>query len=428
MAVTSLLCAGSNWNTVSRVLATTSGQLTTSDNNTLFPPAYLGDYFSALAFRFNSTSTGTITLDCNLVPNGTMENAASSGATVLANWIVDSGTISRTSSTVFAGSWAMQLGAGGGTAHVNVLVNTGERFTVFGAARGDGAGSAAKLQVQNLMTLNYLTSSGAWQAAQTYCLSNSSAAYATASITGTIESYGPTRLSDTMVLQFQVTSTGGTVFADDILYWPSTSVISLHGFLNIDPSITITALSSTDNFTSATTEATLTNYRPSFFYAPTSPIDRRYIRVKFANVNSSTTGSPAGSGPIYGGELCVGQPTTITRGFNMNYPLIFEDAQERETSVLGDTRVYRLSSHAIRKVNLGYVFDSIANYQQARDLVRRAQFGASVSLLIPSSTDPEVCILGRIEETWTASQGPMIGYFEGAKLAIVEMPFPVWVT
>lgn len=421
MAVTTLICAGSNQNTVARALSASTSYLTASDVNPLFPLTNLGDGFSAMAFRFQTTSSGRIDTDKNAMDNWSMEVAATSSSTVLANWVVDSGTVTRTSSVANSGSFSMSLGAGAATAHQDVLVNADERFTLFAALRGD-ATNFSKISVQNLQTFNYLTSAGAWQVAQTFCITGPTAAgFSVFSRTASIEAFSPTQMNDTMWLRITVASTAGTVFADDVVYSPATGIVGLFGFLNIDPGVVVKIISSSDGFTTQTTEATMVDYRPSFFYYTTTPIDRRYIRVQFGGVNSSA------SGPIFGGELFLGQPRAIVRTFDPSYSLVFSDAQERQETVIGGMQVFRLDTHSVRTINLPYRYTNLAEYQEMRDVARRAQHGAAPAVIVPASTDGEVCLLARIEPTFTAVQGPMPNYFEGSSLKATELPFPAWV-
>lgn len=419
MAVTTLVCAGSNYNTVGRAAAASTGFIVLTDQSVLNPPAGLYDGLASLAARFLTTSSGMISVDKNVIVNGTMETAATSSAAVLASWVVDSGAVSRTSAQHSRGSFAMQIGAGAGQAHLDILVNADERFTVSAALLGDGA-NAARIQVQNLQTFSYFTSSGGWQAAQTFCMTQTAAAWSTVFRTGNVESYSPSVLEDTMWVRITASAAAGTVFVDDVIYSPATNLVALIGFMNLDPGIVAKIVSSSDGFTTQTTEATLAQYTPSFYYYTSTPIDREYIRIYFAGVNSTQ------SGPIYGGELILAQPTVLSRPFSPSLPIVFSDAQDRQSTVLGQQQVYRMGQQPIRTAALPYLMTTLAEYRQVRDVLRRAQYGATPSVMVPATTDPEVCIFGKFEESWSATQDPVV--WDSATLKMVEMPFPVWVS
>lgn len=420
MAVTTLICAGSAFNTVGRAAAASTGFIVLTDQSAIFPPAGLYDGLASQAARFLTTSSAMISVDKNIVVNGTMETAATSSASVLASWVVDSGAVSRTSAQQSRGTFSMQLGAAGGSAHQDVTVNADERFTISAALRGDVT-NAAKVQVQNLQTFSYFTSSGGWQAAQTFCITGgTAAAWTTTFRTGNVETYSPSVLEDTMVLRITASASTGTVFADDVILSPATTLVALIGFMNLDPGIVAKVVSSSDNFTTQTTETTMAQYTPSFYYYTSTPIDREYIRIYFAGVNSTQ------SGAIYGGELVLGQPTVLSRPFSPSLPIQFNDAQERQTTILGQQQVYRLGQQAVRGVSLPYVMTSLAEYRQIRDVLRRAQYGATPSVLIPSTTDPEVCLFGKFEQSWASIQDPIV--WDQAVLKFVEMPFPVWIS
>lgn len=418
MAVNTMVCAATA-NSVYRSLAASTASVVFGDTDPNFPPAYLGDGLASAASRFLTTSSGTISVDKNIVANGTMETAATSSAAAAASWVVDSGAVSRTSAQQSRGTFSLQVGAGAAQAHQDVLAVSGERFTISAALRGD-ATNAIKVQVQNRFTFSYLTSSGAWQAAQTFCMTQTAAAWSTTFITGTMEAFSPTVLRDTMPLRIQVSTTAGTDFIDDVVYSPATNLVVGIGFLNVDPGIVVKVISSSDNFTTQTTETTVSVLTPSFWYYTSTPIDREYIRLQFSGVNSTQ------SGPIYGGELFISQPTILSRPFSPSLPIQFDDAQDRQETILGQQQVYRYDNQPVRTAALPYQMTTLTEYQQIRDLLRRVQYGNVPCVLIPSTSDSEVCIFGRFEKSWVATQDPVS--WDGAVLRMVEMPFPVWVS
>ncbi len=415
MAAISLICAGS-FNSVARAAASTSGNVTTSDNNSLFPPSKLYDGLSSQAFRFSTTSSGTMSVNLNLVQNGGAEVAG------LSPWTV-TGAVTQTSARQSSGTYSFLIAGTSSSAYEDVEARSGERFTVSIAGSGDSAtASRPRLEVRNLKTFNYLTSSGGWQAAQTYALNGSAtSSWSTTSLVTTIEAYGSSVLRDTMTLRMRMySSAAASAYVDDVKYFPSSTLVALTGFLNLDPGIAVYVHSSSDNFTTTTTEATVTQRTPSMFYYTSTPIDRQYIRVYLAGVNST------GSGAIYGGEWVVAQPDAITRPHDQNKVMPMMDSQLRQQTALGEERVYRQSAHPIRRVTMPYKFTTLAEYTQVRDLVRRTQVGALPALVIPCSTDLDVCVLGLLEPQWVVTEWNP-GWWENSSLVVTEKPFPVWV-
>ena len=418
-----LLATGEQFNTVTRALASSSGRVTVSGTYSPFVPSYLGDGLSEIAFSFATGSSDYIITNCDVFSNGGMEVAATSGGTVPQSWVVTAGTVAQSSAFAFAGTMSLQLTAGG-VAYQDVNANAGERFTVQLAIQGDGTQSG-RAQLQNLLDLTYLTSSGGWQAPQAYFFTSAASSFATRSVIGTVAAYASTMLYDTVPLRLQlnVSATSATAYVDWASYFPSTALVSLHGFLNVDPNVSVKVISSASSgMGSATTEATMIAYRPSFYYAAAAPIDKQFIQVSFSGTQSTR------SGAAYGGELILSQPITLQRVYDPARSLEFKDTQSRSQTVFGNQRVTRLDAHASRQISLPYKFTSLAEYQDQRDQVyRRSGFGAFPAVIIPSSTDPEICILGLVEEHWVAIEGPKVNFWEGSKIVVIERGFPTWV-
>lgn len=420
-----LVATGQQLNLVTRALATSSGRITVSTADTVFVPSYLGDGLSEIAFRFGSLgSSDYIIVNGDVLSNGLMEIAATSGSGAPQSWQQSAGTIAQSSAFAFGGTFSMAISAGG-VAYQDITANAGERFTIQGALQGDTVNSA-RAQLQNLLDLTYLTSSGGWQAAQAYFFTSAATSFATRSVIATVAAYATTMLYDTVPLRLTLneSASSATVYADWFSYFPSVSLATLHGFTNIDPSIAVKLISSASSgMGSATTESTLTAYRPSFFYAPAAPIDKQYLQVIFSGQNSTQ------SGAIYGGELVFCQPITMQRVYDPAKSMEFKATQSRSQTVFGSQRVIALSSQASRQVVLPYRFTTLAEYQDQRDnVLRRSNFGGWPLVVVPSSTDPEICILGLVEEHWVAIEGPKVNYWEGSKLTITERGFPTWLS
>lgn len=392
--------------------------LSVSGEDALFVRASLYGGTPSDPFRFNAVGANTVTVDLNLIPNGSMETAFV-GNLPTAAWIKSgTPTTARDTGTFHGGAASMSItGASGEYAAYDVTVRAGEsfRYDMWGA--GGAAGGTAIIRIQNRQTGKWLKSDQTWQSAQQDLLSKASPGFANAVGNVVVESF-LSSLTGTVTLRvYCLAGTGGNnAYYDDMFLWPAIDFTSIHGH-NISPVCAVTLHSSTDNFAANdTTRLTLTPGIPSFYGIIGGPVyTDRYWRLAI-----TSTDNPGGAPWV--GEWVLGQQQTLLRNQSYGWKTEFVDPQQREMSEAGEQRANLLTEGQRRRLKLQFDYNSLAKFQEARDAIMRVtRNGAYPCVIVPDDSDTEVVVFGHLAQDFGVSKD-FLTQWTGAELAIDESP------
>lgn len=195
----------------------------------------------------------------------------------------------------------------------------------------------------------------------------------------------------TIAVTFISTGSGAALF-DDFYVAPGVNFSGIFGS-DVDPGIVPTLYWSDDNaaFTSAGT--TLVK-RPSFFTALATTLYHRYWRQSFIGTNSVQTGT------IWVSEWVLGQSIALQRSPNLGIQIEHIPNSVRIGQQPGHVWVAQTGSYDPRLLSLKFRLGegaqgSSASFIEHRDeLVRRLRMGAFPCVIVPISSDPDVCIYG----------------------------------
>jgi hypothetical protein len=390
--------------------------------DTRFPITRLYDNLSSLIFAFGTLTTDpyvTVDLD-RLGATGGFESFTGGGTGTPVGWTeADTGTgsvIQETSNT-HSGSSAVALAGGAsgvGLIYKDFTARAGQRFMLDVWLRGNGT-QTAKCRVQNLTTGKYLTSGGAWQTASAEAASRTTASYAQTQLAFTVENWTLCQASTVTIRVSVLCTENGTVYADDVCVYPTLNIVSVHGH-NIAPLNTVELHSSTDAFSSNdVTEATLTPLQGRFYSYLSSPITKRYMRLKCVGTNPAI---------IYCAELLLSYIEQATQGPEWGVEMRSVESQIRNESEAGDVTVHAREPHERMLLKLAFVAKSEAAYKELRDeIVRRCRGGIYPMLIIPIDGE-DIIVLGTLEDAWEVRR-QFITRWTNDDLAIAERPFPI---
>lgn len=204
----------------------------------------------------------------------------------------------------------------------------------------------------------------------------------------------------------------------DLLSAKSVDVVSIHGH-NLDSGITDVHLrSSTDNFAASNDlEATITVATPTFYGLLSSPVSRRYWRVRFSGTNGN---------PISVGELVLGDSTQFTVDKRLPYEIRYRRRQIRNQTRAGELHVFNISDFEERVYQLSFKPGTDAAMEQVRDSIYQATGGGATPLVyVPDDTREEV-IFGHVDNAWEVQR--LFTALYQHQLIISELPMGVSVT
>lgn len=419
-----IVLAGQGVNILERMADTPVATPAASSNfpvTNLYQPAV-----SSALFMFSSaTSNQQIVFDLSSVVNGGFENALSSATDWKNVSAGGSNAFARSSASPapFVGSWdglATLTASGSSSGNLSGAQNTftartGENRTFTVAMQTSVNTITGKAQLKCLETGHWLTSSGGWST-QTTFLTSSATSWTVKSINYTVETQ-TVALNDTVSLQITLyaSASSGTVAFDECRDWPWVDFVSLHGFNNCDPALTVVIHSSTDNFVSGdTTRATMTSpvnplMNPGFWTSFTQEGDR-YLKVLFS-------GTPAGT-PFntYGSNIIVAQKVNPARLQDYGWKTSWAWAQARSS-----VRSFSIDDMATRTIDLSFKYPSSSNFSEARDLLfGRSSLGNFPLVVVPYDQD-DLVIYGRIDPSWNATR-TLPALWEQTTVRVIELP------
>ena len=366
----------------------------------------------------------TITCDKNLVGGGDAEATAAA-----ASWLpFTTGTVTRTTDTPYAWSYALSLTPAitNMVAVQDVTVRPGSRCHVTAAAYGYSS-NTAKVVIRNRRTGKFLLPAGTWTTATDYSsatpfVSSNTASWVFQEADCYVESVAAC-LDDSVPLRVYLIANGGEVHFDDVLIWPWTDWLSVHGH-NFPPHV-VPTFQKSDDASSWTTVITPTVVRDAF-YSTFTAFEARYVRLLL-------DGRPDTGDLMYVGELVVGQAIDLLRNPAWGGSLKWTERQARYESAVGDEWVHLHGARPQRTLALEMLMVEQDEYEQVRDAIfRGSRGGANLIVVAPYEMDPTVVILGRVRDSIAieltdpdyASRTAGHGGFRRSELEVVESALP----
>lgn len=394
--------AGRYANHLERALSVTM----TPSADAAYPVGGLYDRRSSYPAKFGSIAAdSTIVADLCALSDPSFEVGVSS-------WTAASGTLDRSNAQANTGTYSARFVAAGSW-YRDFTARAGEVRQISAALYGGGGAVASIVRLYCVETGHYLQAGGAsWAAASADLFSRTTASWATSTQAYTVEPLGTT-LTDTVTLRVYVVQTGaGTTYRDDVVDIPGTTWASVHGH-NLSAAVVPVVDSSPDN--SAWTTRLTPTLRRDCFYGSFAVQYVRYWRLKL--------GGTPGAVPWLG-EFVLGQYESLTCA--PDYPVSIEylEPEVRQMTAQGGQYVYGRGGGPARRLGMVFRFRNDTEFQQVRDtFFRGSRAGAWPLVVVPTETDPDVCILGRTQEGLLTSR---ISYaIRTGELEVVEEPLPL---
>lgn len=417
-----LVAAGPYQNLLETALTVTASPAADS----LFPTTKLYDRNPGQAFKFgSSTADPTLTFDVDrLLGTGGFEDVTFPPT----GWTeADTGTgdVLRDTVTFNTGVASARFDAGSGLAslYYDVTVRTGQKLQLSYDARGDAGVGRMKLTVRNLQTGNYCVGAGApatvWQSAANELSSVSGTVWTSFSWNITVEPYSTVGAATTVLrLEFRNDNVATSAWTDTVLLLPAVGFASIHGH-NIDPRMTTTLRSSTDNFSGSNTqEATFTLGQPSFYTKLSAVVYRRYWRVLFTGTQSTR------SGAIYIGELYLGEILTLATGAAYSLNLTPSDPRITIPRRVGAPAYYQLSQFEQRTCPITFRCETYARQLEVMNEVFLRCRGGAPLVCVPHDSDSFTdvyygCLSGDLPKSWQTKN------YVTLQTQVEELAFPL---
>jgi hypothetical protein len=248
-----------------------------------------------------------------------------------------------------------------------------------GERRRVTSGGTSNVTVQNLSTLKYLTSGGAWQVASTYCLTGAgSVDYQVESLT----------LCQLPAVSLKITQSATVTLSD----WPRWNSVMVFGH-NLDAGLSVEMRSSTDNFSGSNVlEVTGSILQPSFYMNKGSAITSRYGRVALTGTNQAIPWY-ASVAPMYLETMTTGQSAD-------GYEVALEEVQIRNDSAVATSNVYNMSPWPRRTISLHFRSGTAAALELRQEIVLRCRGGAYPFVVVPVSTEGTI-LMTRLGANWS---------------------------
>jgi hypothetical protein len=402
--------AGEHFNHLSRALQVTPNPAADS----AFPVGGLSDGRANIPFRFSAEQAdSTIQVDLSAIPDPSFEAG-------VAGWVADGGTLTQDGAQHYSGTYSAKLTSTGVAQYYYEFdAVPGETRRLSWALFGSGAAAAAIVWIYNPRTKKYLQANGTWGAFFAALGTQTAAAWATGGLTYTVEPFSSTLEVTTRLRVYLRLSAAGTVYFDDIVDVPGVSWASIHGH-DLTPAV-VPTIQYSDGPSPWATAVTPTLRRRAC-YGTFAVQYYRYWRLLLSG-GAPLLSTPAPPGP-YIGEFVLGQYGSLLTP--PDYPLTIEvdEAQVRSSTPQGAEHVYSRGGAERYRLTMPFVWTSDAKYQQARDQIYIVSRGGKHPLVVvPTETDPDLCILGRGRATLTPAR-TAYNRREG-EIEVLEDPLPL---
>jgi len=400
--------------------------LIVTSENSVFVRANLYDNRPSKPFRFGSNAaSNTITADLNRTENGDLETGD------LTNWTdnsVDTGVVAASTVSPHNGTYALSVNggtSGTGSAYLIPTLSAGKTYTLEAKLIAPFSTGAIGCRVQNQKTQKFLTSTGGWSGSASDVFSHATTAWSSESITFDMESFGTvTRDNPRLLISFRTTE-NAAAYADDVVIYPDTDFISVHGH-NINP-LTVPLWGTAATSGGAWTDTTLTSnvVQPAFYAIRDTPVSARWQRLFFTNLNDSPDGA------IYIGQLVFGQTKSLAKNQDYGWRLAWHRDQVRNVSPSGDAYVNPIGGASRRRLTMRFLHDSKAQRDEVQEeFYERSEHGGIPMVVVPSYdsatdvfNDPAV-VFGRVGADIDFSR-PSASLWQTSSVVVEESPFPI---
>lgn len=359
--------------------------------DTDFPAANLRDGRANLpTFWSSTTDECTATVDLSMLADPGFETSTT-------EWTCDAG-LAFVSSTkyVYAGTYSGELTSSGttGTAYRDFSVRPGETLKLAWALYSPTTSAYVTIAVQNRHTGKYLTSGGTWTASSTTVDVQTAASWDTGSVTFDVEAISSVLVEPcTLRVSVGINGTDSSVYVDNVVLSPAVDFCSVHGhnFGGVSP-----RLQSADSTALFTTRETMTPQRDSFYCVLAAPRYERYWRLYLAGTPAETP---------YVGEWVLGQATALGQRPQYGGELELAETQSRIVGPAGQQWIYSRSASPLRRIGLEFLYETEANYVEARDAFYRSNRGGYHPCVVaPADMDAGLVVLGRIGEKYAVTK------------------------
>jgi hypothetical protein len=339
--------------------------------HSLYPASRLGNSFPSRVLKFGSVAADIyVVSDINFLLNPGFETWFGDPE----NWFYFSGagSISQETTVVDEGSSALKM-TGVIRYYQDVEVLTGKKYTYGIALRGD-ATNYSRLQIQDLDTYKWLSTSNTWGTSETYCAQeNSGVAYVDKTGTFTVDS------SDIVYktkLRIYLYTYAGYGYADDLYLIPNINFSSVHAH-NLPSGAAVSIRASTDNFSSSDVAIdTFTMVQPSFYETFT---DQTYRYWKLL-IDTQAVGDI-----IWIGEWCLGD--YFTMGLRPQFELPITLVMPKTAVIMQPSRQYLATPEAYRpsrETVLSFLSESESDLKEMRESILQAtEWGKEPLIIVP---------------------------------------------
>ena len=400
----------------------------TPDTN--FPITNLYDGRPANPFRLTAAATlNLIQFPNNLIPNGDFEQG-------LTGWTATSATPTSESGAgnFHKGAKSLKLvtsATNGYAQPADVIVQAGEYFQIWAAAKSDGTNSAS-VRVRCLETARDLKSDGAWDALGTNAMTKTgNTMTAFTPVTFRVPSFVELgQATATLRVMLIGSASAMTLYFDEVLLVPGFNFVGVFGH-GWPASSGLYVVDTGANYWHSTVGGadlvgTIGN----------AALVRQSAGVRAESMQYSpfprVVISPGGSissmlSPLvpWVGELVVGQTRDLSR--NPNYPFTIEHRAPnvRYATAAGSQWALPRGASPLRRVTMSVAYHSDADYQADRDAIYGMSLGGAYPLiLIPTETDVSEAIYGRLEDSASFQR---VGYGERRVEYVLQEDALPWV-
>lgn len=377
-----------------------------------YPASRAGNGDQGKAFRWNAPAANAwLKADLDFILGGGFEDW--DVADRPNHWTPDdgAGTLNEEASIFNEGAKSLNIN-GVKEAYQDVIVIPGKQYQFQAAIRGD-ATNTARVAIQDLSTLKWMTTSGTWQAAAVDAMTQQPASWTTISRTSTIES--PTiRRWNTRLRIFCRSTASGDAYFDSVAAWPQVTFASVHAH-NIPLGATCKLqYDSTGAFSGSESDVTTFTVYPRSFYDTFTAALIRYWRLLIVEETGLTP---------YIGAWSMGQHNTLGQIYNWGHTTSISQPQARVYTPTGRLLSKRRTTEPSRRLQMNFMANVEVNRDEMiEDVFEAADWGDEPLVIVPD-TNKGATLQARVEDIFEYETNPMTSW----EYAIVlnEDPYPV---
>ena len=387
----------------------------------IYPPSRLYDGTSEWPARFGSLAVDSfVGVDLDLLRGSGNMDAWSGGLPTGDGW-TKTGTVAEDTSTKYAGKSSAKASAGSLT--ITKWCRAGEKLRIDCYMRGDGT-NAISLTIHNLGTGRFLTPGLAWSLTNQSYADTVVGSWANVAANPTIEGSAACR-TDLVQIEITASNGAGNGWIDELTVVPYVDWCSVHGH-NLDP-VCVPKLrrAEAQDYSGAVDAATFSVKRRAFYAFLAAPVAARYWQAPkiVSTVNS------AASGPVWMGEVILGQSIAVATGFEFPIETELDRAQVRLLSGSGGETTAAASAAFARRLTLRAIYNGRAAWDAMTEAIMEAtQNGLYPLALAPEvggdgDSDSDLVVFGRMANPVPLRRTQHLS--RSVSLGLREFPFPL---